>query len=319
MHALKRIGWWRIALALVIAYFAYNIWAYWPELLDALSHVSVTILLVAALLSLVNYVLRFVRWQLYLAKLGHRVPVGPSAIIYFAGFAFTATPGKVGELMRGALLRDRGVPMMATGAAFVSERLSDLIAVVALAMLGLLTLPFGVPLVAAALAALIIFAALMTQERFLVAMRDRAAAAEGSKVAALALKPLQLLLQVRACHAPRLFLIATVLSIVAWLAEGYAFHLVLDAMGILVATSTAISIYNLSLLVGALSFLPGGVGGAEAAMILLLVSFGATRPYAIAATMIIRVLTLWFAIALGGLALLLVENREASAGRATDA
>jgi uncharacterized membrane protein YbhN (UPF0104 family) len=50
--------------------------------------------------SLLNYVLRVVRWRWYLGRLGHPLTVGFSALSYVAGFAFTLSPGKVGEVGR---------------------------------------------------------------------------------------------------------------------------------------------------------------------------------------------------------------------------
>ena len=50
-------------------------------------------------LSLVNYGLRFLRWQGYLACFDYRVPAGASLAYYLGGFAFTMTPGKAGDSM----------------------------------------------------------------------------------------------------------------------------------------------------------------------------------------------------------------------------
>jgi len=50
---------------------------------------------------------------------------------------------------------------------------------------------------------------------------------------------------------------------------------------------------------GALSFMPGGLGGDEAVMVGLLVWQGLDAADAVAATVIIRVTTLWFAVLLG--------------------
>ena len=65
------------------------------------------------------------------------------------------------------------------------------------------------------------------------------------------------------------------------------------------------SVYALAMLAGALSFLPGGLGGAEAVMVAALTLKGVDQPSAVAATIIIRLATLWFAVALGLLALML--------------
>ena len=61
----------------------------------------------------------------------------------------------------------------------------------------------------------------------------------------------------------------------------------------------AVSIYGIAVLVGALSFLPGGLGSTELVMGLLLVSLGVDKPVAVAATLICRIATLWFAVFIG--------------------
>ena len=60
-------------------------------------------------LSLLNYCLRFVRWQLYLSRLGYDLPHGLSLRYYLAGFAFTTTPGKAGEAVRSLYLKRHGI------------------------------------------------------------------------------------------------------------------------------------------------------------------------------------------------------------------
>jgi len=63
------------------------------------------------------------------------------------------------------------------------------------------------------------------------------------------------------------------------------------------------------MLAGAISFLPGGVGGAEAVMAAMLVAAGAPEAKAVAATVIIRLATLWFAVAIGVLTMALERRR----------
>ena len=65
--------------------------------------------------------------------------------------------------------------------------------------------------------------------------------------------------------------------------------------------STAVFIYAFAMLVGALSFLPGGLGGSEAAMIALLSLNGFPEASAVTATLICRLATLWFAVGLGAI------------------
>src|SRR5262245_1862837 len=53
------------------------------------------ICVIGALLSSVcNVTLRFLRWQVFLRVLGHKLPVSVNFPIYVAGFSLTTIPGK---------------------------------------------------------------------------------------------------------------------------------------------------------------------------------------------------------------------------------
>ena len=117
---------------------------------------------------------------------------------------------------------------------------------------------------------------------------------------------------VRRCHSPGLLAIATTISVVAWGAEALAFYWMLDWLGADISLSFAVFVYSLSMLGGALSFLPGGLGGAEAIMVSLLLFKGMTMPSAIAATVFIRLATLWFAVVIGLIALIRSRHGENS-------
>ena len=102
--------------------------------------------------------------------------------------------------------------------------------------------------------------------------------------------------------ANRLLMPSFILGLLAWAAEGVAFYIILVYLGLDVPLSIAVGIYSLSALAGALSFLPGGLGGTEAIMGLMLIWQGADSPTAVAATLICRIATLWFAVAIGAIA-----------------
>jgi uncharacterized membrane protein YbhN (UPF0104 family) len=65
----------------------------------------------------------------------------------------------------------------------------------------------------------------------------------------------------------------------------------------------------MAIVVGALSFLPGGLGTAEAVMVALLVHHGYALPDALLMTLACRILTLWLAIGLGWLAVAVLKLR----------
>ena len=89
-------------------------------------------------LSLVNYLTRAARWQLFTSRLGMSVPFTHTLKYYFAGFAMTTTPGKVGEALRLWFMeRAHGYGYTRIAPLFVGDRLSDLNAMVALCVIGL--------------------------------------------------------------------------------------------------------------------------------------------------------------------------------------
>ena len=114
---------------------------------------------------------------------------------------------------------------------------------------------------------------------------------------------------VRVLIAPANLLWAVVLGAGAWFAECLGFHLVVLGTGVDVGVIHATFIYSFATLFGAVTMLLGGLGPTEGSMSGLLVLEGMPLPDAVAATFVIRVCTLWFAVALGGGALLRYRNQ----------
>lgn len=291
---------WSILLA-ALGYLGFALWSGWHEVVGAVAKVGVFGLAIALLLSLVNYGLRFMRWQWYLNAMAHPMPWWPSLKIYLAGFALTTTPGKAGEALRGVLLKRWAVPYPTSLAAFLSERLSDLLAVVILALFGLSAYPDAQPFITIGLVGIVAVLIALSSRAILVRLQQRVRAT--TRVLALIRHLLEILLQARRCHTPHLLIGATLLSLVAWAAEAWAFHLILVWMGIEIPIVFTVFVYAISMLAGALSLLPGGLGGTEAVMIAILHWLGVDSASAVAATVLIRLTTLWFAIALGCIAL----------------
>ena len=286
------------ALAAAIAYLGFSLWAGWREVAIASVAVGWVGFAAALSLALTNYALRFVRWQVYLRALGHPLESLTSGAIYLSGFALTATPGKAGELLRGIFLQERGVPFVSATAALLSERLSDLTGV------GLLTLP-GIaessrarPVIVTGILAVVLVLFALAQQSALALL---AVWMENHdwRMLRKARHFVYLLIEASRCHVPAILAVATCLSLAAWSCEAFAFYFVLVRMGIHVDLWYVMFVYALAVLAGALSFLPGGLGSTEAVMIALLLLKGVPEPKVVAATIIIRLVTLWFAVALG--------------------
>lgn len=285
-----------------LGYLGFSLWAGGAEILKAVSNVGLGGLLLALSMSCLNYALRFSRWQLYLKVLGEKVGAKDSFEIYIAGFALTTTPGKAGEALRGVFLKPLGVGYDKSFAVFISERLSDLCGVVALALLGISMYPQARSIVFVVAGIVTIGLAVLTS-RTVINWIGVAADKSRGRINSLLTSLYRMSVAAYDCHRPSVLASALIISIVAWGAEALAFYWILEFMGADIPLQIAIFIYALAMLAGAVSFMPGGLGGAEAVMVGLLTWKGMPVPDAVAATVLIRLATLWFAVAIGAIML----------------
>jgi uncharacterized protein (TIRG00374 family) len=250
-------------------------------------------------LSAANYLLRFCRWQHYLAKLGRSLPAGRHLLVYLSGFAFTVSPAKAGEAVRSLYLRDHGVTYSESIAALFVERLLDLFAIVALAGIMVINRPAYRPLLFAT-AALLTIVLIGVCQRILPLWVERFAARFRGRAARLLGALSSLLRSSRSLLHPRPLLFGFAIGLTAWAAEGLGFYFICQGLHVDGGVGTFIGIYALAVLAGSAAFfLPAGIGGMEIVMTTLLVEQGATLRVAIVATLLCRLATLWFAVILG--------------------
>src|ERR1700733_16227401 len=88
----------------VICYFIFSLWGGWAEVLEAFEEVSWSGICVALTLSFFSYLMKFIRWNYYMHKLGFNIPLWPHIRIYYSGFSLSTTPGKTGESIRNLFL-----------------------------------------------------------------------------------------------------------------------------------------------------------------------------------------------------------------------
>jgi uncharacterized membrane protein YbhN (UPF0104 family) len=270
-----------------------------PEVVRALAGYDVTVLLEMLALAAVGFVVRAVRWGALMRVAGHPMPLRDSLYLQIAGQAMTVTPGRVGEIMKPWLAREISGMRMTSGVTLVfAERVADLIAVCVLALGGVAALGgrtwvllAGTVVVAAgtAIAGSGWFHGLALR---VVRRRGPDSTLETSAQTIADTLARSLHWRVLAWSVPA--------SVVAWGLEGIGFTLCIeefgfDGLGVL----AGVSIYAVATIAGAFSFLPGGIGLTEASMVGILVAVGMPVTGASGATLVTRVATLWWGVALG--------------------
>ena len=272
----------------------------WEETLAALTALTALQVVVLLALSLVNYGLRGLRWHLFSTRLGTGLSLIKNLLHFLGGFAMSVTPGRVGELVRMRWIRrEAGWSFDRTAPLVLVDRASDLGAMAILLAIAMAFTTTGIKGAAPVVILALILSWAVSRPALL-----RQIAGWGHRIALGRLPRLFARVR-RAARAmarftsPGTMVMAAALGVAGWAAEGLAFYLLLGWMGAETGLGTAIAIFVFATLAGGLTGAPGGLGGAEAAMVALLVLDGVPLEIALPATLIIRVTTLWFAIAIG--------------------
>ncbi len=271
----------------------------WDETKAQLAKLSLSHMVILLALSLVNYLLRGIRWHLFARRLGLPTGLLQDMRHFLGGFAMSVTPGRVGELIRMRWLkRETGWAIERTAPLVLMDRALDLAAIAIILGLSVSLTATGIagalPITLLAIA----LAVVATRPALLSAVVTYTYKAIGRKprlfgrirMAARSLKQFS--------NTP-VMLAALGLGLIGWIAEGYAFYLLLGWLGADIGFAMAVAIFIFSTLAGGLTGSPGGVGGAEAAMVALLITQGVPLEVGLPATAIIRITTLWFAIGIG--------------------
>ncbi|MEM4736139.1 MAG: lysylphosphatidylglycerol synthase transmembrane domain-containing protein [Candidatus Thorarchaeota archaeon] len=329
MLTLRRLA--LVAALAIVVYLVLALYAKIEDVLSALSTVPMWILPTMMVLSFTNYLIRFGKWQYFLGKVGVSIRPSDSFKVFLAGFTLTATPGKMGEMVKGIFCKDlTGAPIAKTSPIVLSERLTDMLALVVLAAVGYIGgLSQGNELVLMAIVgALVLLAAIvlgkrefyqkivrrLVKSRGLNRFSDSCDHVEDTMVRTL---------------TPRSLIWTTGISIPGWFVECVELWLLLSVLtGLgtpslssesLVLLAQATFVHAGASVVGAvLVFLPGGLGGYEGfAQAVLERVLGIARASAFAAVLIIRSVTLWFSVAVGFVALSMLPRKTCTPAQKT--
>jgi len=238
-----------------------------------------------------SYVGRYWRWRLLLGRLGIGRTDWPDLLVWFRGFALTATPAKVGELSRVQLLHEQlCYPRLPLVHVFVAERCADVAAVAVLLLVLTPAQMLGrLPSVSTSLLLVLLLVAMAV-----VLFARRPAPRRWIKGK----------WQHRRHHLPsgalaRATVPAALISVLVWANEALVLWLLVRLLSpVSISIPAAIAIYLLSGTAGMASSLPGGIGVNEGATVLLLAEQGVPAAVALPIAVLRRLITLWSMVAL---------------------
>ena len=299
----------------IVVYAGVSFFVDYRDVGRSLSDFNWALLPLILVLSTMNYVFRFIKWQYYLRLIGVRgLRIGDSFLIFFSGLGMVITPGKVGEWLKSYLLREvHGTPISRSAPILIAERLTDSIALLLIAGTGVFVFGNYWPaFVAVALGSVLLVA--ISQHR----PTAMALLAFGGRIPLVRRFVPQLeefYEAARVLMSPSAVLAMSALSAFSWFFEVLGFYftfvgLGLDGNGELLLQSAFI--LPIATLASAILLTPGGLGVAEGALVTLSVALlGVTRSAAAVGTFIIRFGTLWFGVIIGLIAFAILSRRLA--------
>lgn len=296
----------------VIVYTAIILFSDAREVGKAVSGISAGWIPLFLSLSILNYLLRFLKWHYFLGRVNVRIPLRESFSVFIAGFSMTITPGKLGELLKCYLLREsRGIPVSVTSPVIVAERVTDLLSMVLIAVSSLLVVDHGGALIAVG-AGIVFVAAVM-----MMLLSSRAFCFFTGFLCRIG--PLQKHREnfnsfQRNCSTLldlKSLVVAVPIGILSWGSEALILCLVSVSLGVdpSLPLGLALLAHSAGTIAGAVSMIPGGLGLTEITIGAILVG-AMPEADAAAATLIMRFSTIWFAVVLGLVMLGILKKKQ---------
>lgn len=278
----------RAYLVVALIFVSFIIWKNVPDtqyMKHNIQNISYFTILFCLLLTALSYACRTIRWINYIRLVECMTSNKRHCLIYLSGFSFTVTPGKLGELIRGVHLSALGVPFRFTFCSFLSERALD---VLALCFVGayflcqnfdkiFFVLPVLLLLIISSASKILIYANFKLKHKRITYFT----------------KDLEKMWKIN------LSLNNFLLSVFSWSLQGGILYLILLELGMELDIFLVISVYCLSLLIGAASLIPSGIGVTEIGIIWLLKIINVDGDVAMLAALTTRLLTLWPAMIIG--------------------
>jgi len=301
----------KILLSIALAgifYLGFTIFASYKDVLSAFEKFNWLLLFPLLLLSLVNYFVRFLKWDYFLSVIKIKLKKIDSLSIFLSGLVMSVTPGKMGELLKAYLTKEiTGVPISKSAPIVFVERITDFLALIIISISGAYVFNYGIEIIIGVGIFLIILIVIISNKKLALAIlklleKNRFLDKHLQKFNNAYESSFQLLK-----FRPLIYM--TLVSVISWLAECLGYYIILRNFGIENSFLWAAFSYAFATIAGAISMLPGGLGVTEGSLTFMLIRNGQTREFAVATTFIVRVVTLWFAVIVGIFSLMFYQKR----------
>ena len=293
----NRIIW--VVIASVGLYGVFLFFSDFNIISEQISNFKYEFLPLILLLVSISWTPLLVRWQILLKKNDINIPIKKSFLLFLGGMSMTITPGHVGELIKSQLIKTiYNIPRTKTAPIIFVEKFYDLTGAIIASIIGIIILGMDTSLILISVSILIVIIFLIYYRPIFEFILKRVTKTKFfSKYSENISDSYEI---VRNSTTPQISSISFGLSVLYWIIISVAVHFILLSFGIeSISILKTISIYSSSVVIGAISFIPGGLGITEGSLIGLFSLEGIDVSLALILSVMIRILTMWYSVSIG--------------------
>ena len=257
-----------------------------------------------------SWFILYIRWNILLKKQNIKIPFKTNILIYFSGFSFAISPGKSGEFIKSIIIKKKlGIKKSTTIPIIFLERYFDMIGTAIVASFSILVIGIHTSSIVIIVISLFVLIFLIAYKNsFQLLMKPLKKISFFSKYAS-SFENMQMIL--KQSQTPKTLFTCTSLTIIYRFIEAIGIFLIIISMDVemlnyLITAST----YSLSIIIGTISFSPGGLGITEGSFAGLLSLQGLDISQSFTLAIIVRIFTLWVAVIIGFISLHLISRKN---------
>ncbi len=289
-------------------YLVLSIYADFDSLYRSLLKFNWILIPVLLLISLITLYLKFLKWHYYVNLLNINLSKSDSFGIFTSSLALGLTPGKSGDFIKAYWVNQlNGFPLRRSAPIIFAERITEFLALIFLALTGAVVYNHNLILIAITGFFFVGITFLVSRRALSLKLLDKLESVKIIKKHITKLKEFYLssFILLKSNPLLKMFL----LSLISWLVECFGFYIILSNFDKEISIFLSIFIYSFSMIAGSISMLPAGMGITEGSLTFMVIEQGISKDNAVAVTLLIRLITLWFSIALGVIALMLFGKK----------
>ena len=270
---------------------------------EKISNFKINYLPLILLLVSVSWIPVIIKWHFLLKNCQIEIPLAKSVAVFLSGMFFDITPGQIGALMKSQILKTRSnIPRTKTAPIVLVEKVYDLIGAIVASIIGIIILGIHHHLIIIGILVLSTIFFFMYYRPATELFFKRLIKTKFFSKYVENLSEFYEIIQ-KSTNV-KVATICILLAVTYWFIVSAAGYYVLISFDInALDYLKVLAIYATSTLLGAISFVPGGIGVTEGTLTGLLTLEGIGVSVALILSVMIRIFTLWYSAFIGFIAL----------------